>query len=120
MQELLTHLATVNPEALLVEGFSDALVGIANHHGETVAVYDRATCVSAIQVAHSCSLPDAEHLFKAHTHNLQAQGRPIFATFPPRNDTAEQLEHTQKALASVLASIEFGVLRTERGCAPTT
>ena len=43
------QLAEENPEALMAEGFDDALIGItANHHSPTVAVYDLAKCMKIL------------------------------------------------------------------------
>lgn len=48
-REALERLAEENPEALLLDGFEEAFVGIARRCGQpSLAVYDRATCVSIL------------------------------------------------------------------------
>lgn len=49
LEHLKDQLAEENPEALLADGFDDAMIGITcNHHMPAVAVYDLAECVQCI------------------------------------------------------------------------
>lgn len=43
--EIKERLAEINPEALLADGFEDALVGIASQFTRTLALYDRRKCI---------------------------------------------------------------------------
>ena len=48
-EDLLADLAEENPEALLADGFEDALIGYTcNHHHPVVAVYDLNACVQKL------------------------------------------------------------------------
>ena len=43
------HLAEMNPEALLMDGFDDALVGVACQHSNgPLALYDRDKCIQVL------------------------------------------------------------------------
>jgi hypothetical protein len=48
-EDLFADLAEENPEALLADGFEDALIGYTcNHHHPVVAVYDLNACVQKL------------------------------------------------------------------------
>lgn len=49
-RETLEMLAEENPEALLLDGFEEAFVGIARRCGQpSLAVYDRDTCLAVLR-----------------------------------------------------------------------
>lgn len=70
---MLTHeererLAEENPEALLLDGFDKAYVGLAKRPGApALAVYDRARCIELLVVESGMSEEVAEEYFE---HNV--------------------------------------------------
>lgn len=65
--ELAEQLAEENPEALLADGFEDALIGItANHHHPVVAVYDLEKCVE-ILITGGMTADEAEEYLSFNT-----------------------------------------------------
>jgi hypothetical protein len=47
--DMMDDLFTINPDALLADGFEDAYMGyIANHHHKPVAAYDLTVCVEVL------------------------------------------------------------------------
>lgn len=65
--ELTEQLAEENPEALLADGFEDALIGItANHHHPVVAVYDLDKCVE-ILITGGMTADEAEEYLSFNT-----------------------------------------------------
>lgn len=65
--ELAEQLAEENPEALLADGFEDALIGItANHHHPVVAVYDLDKCVE-ILITGGMTADEAEEYLSFNT-----------------------------------------------------
>ena len=62
------QLAEANPEALLFDGFEDALVGIAcQQYKPALAVYDRAKCVEILCARDGMTHEDAEEFFAFNT-----------------------------------------------------
>jgi len=61
-------LAEANPDALLFDGFEDALIGIARQqHKRPLAVYDRAKCLQILQERDGMVPEDAELCFSFNT-----------------------------------------------------
>lgn len=57
------ELTEENPEALLADGFDDALIGItANHHHPAVAVYDLDECIRIVMQDGSTEEEAVEYL----------------------------------------------------------
>ena len=49
MQEIKDWIAEYNPDALLADGFEDAIIGIGGQHGSnTVVIYDREKCIEIL------------------------------------------------------------------------
>jgi len=69
-----------NPDALLADGFEDALVGVADRFGiEPVALYDRGRCLRILMDRDGLSSEDA---FEHMSYNVEGawvgEGTPIF------------------------------------------
>jgi len=61
--DILEHLAEWNPEAILWDGFEDAVVGIGSRCGmQPVAIYDRGKCIQVL-MDQDLSWEDAEEYF---------------------------------------------------------
>lgn len=53
-----------NPEAILFDGFEDALVGVARQqYKPSLAVYDRGKCLEVLQARDGMSYEEAEEFF---------------------------------------------------------
>lgn len=66
-QEAMERLAEENPEALLLDGFEDAFVGIARRCGQpSLAVYDRRACLSVLR-RRGITAEEAEEYFEYNT-----------------------------------------------------
>jgi hypothetical protein len=72
------RLGEENPDALLADGFEDALIGIGRLFSNSLAVYDRARCIE-ILVEEGMTEEDAEDHFE---YNVQGsyvgENTPIF------------------------------------------
>jgi len=61
-------LAELNPEALLADGFEQALVGYtSNYHHPHVAVYDAKKCIAILVRRDGMSEEEAEEFFSLNT-----------------------------------------------------
>ena len=61
-------LAELNPEALLADGFEQALVGYtSNYHHPHVAVYDAKKCIAILVRREGMSEEEAEEFFSLNT-----------------------------------------------------
>ena len=57
-------LAELNPEALLADGFEDALVGIVQQFTRSRALYNRAKCIEILMERDAMTNEDAEDFFE--------------------------------------------------------
>jgi len=82
MSEVAVRLGEVSPDAILWDGFDDALVGIGERCGMApVAVYDRAKCIEALR-KDGLSWEDAEEYFCFNVEGCYVgELTPIIAVF---------------------------------------
>jgi hypothetical protein len=80
-------LAEINPDALLADGFEEALVGYTTNflprgHCHPVAVYDREKCIRILVKRDKMSYEDAEECFAFNTDGaFVGEHGPIFVQF---------------------------------------
>jgi len=86
--EIREHLAEVNPEAILWDGFDDAVVGIGGRINlGPVAIYDRDKCLK-ILVEQGLSWEDAEEYFSYNVDGCYAgEHTPIIGVFSLEGET---------------------------------
>lgn len=86
--EILDHLSGVNPEAILWDGFDDAVVGIGSRVNlGPVAIYDRDKCLS-ILMEQGLSCEDAEEYFSYNVDGCYAgEHTPIIGVFNLEGET---------------------------------
>ena len=66
--ELTEALAELNPEALLADGFEQALIGYtSNHHHPHVAIYDAKKCIAILVQRDGMTEEGAEEFFSLNT-----------------------------------------------------
>ena len=82
MSQVAKALSDVSPDAILWDGFDDALVGIGSRCGMApVAIYDRAKCIEVLMRQY-LSREDAEEYFCYNVEGCYAgELTPIIATF---------------------------------------
>ena len=80
------HLAEMNPEALLMDGFDDALIGVACQHSNgPLALYDRDKCIKVL-MGNGMSWSDAEEYFSFNCEGAYVGTKtPIIAEFLEAN-----------------------------------
>lgn len=73
-------LELLNPEALLADGFEDALIGYTqNFHHATVAVYDYGKCVQVLVDRDGMSIEEAEEFLSFNTLDADfGENGPLF------------------------------------------
>jgi len=72
-------LTQVNEDALLADGFEDALIGYVSQFNKTVALYDRAKCIQ-ILMKDGLTESDAEEFFEFNTQGAcVGENTPAFA-----------------------------------------
>lgn len=75
-------LAEINPDALLADGYEDALIGTATQFNTTVALYDRGICIRILMERDRMSQEEAEDFFTFNTLGAWVGPMtPIFVTF---------------------------------------
>tara|TARA_R100000234_G_scaffold31116_1_gene18312 strand:+ start:1308 stop:1766 length:459 start_codon:yes stop_codon:yes gene_type:complete len=81
-EEIAAYLEEMNPEALMYEGFEDALVGFASRCStQPLALYDRGKCID-ILVDSGMSPEDAEEYFAYNVEGCWAgPNTPLIAAF---------------------------------------
>lgn len=62
--EIKAALAEQNPEAVLFDGFEDALVGLACQFNTVLACYDRDRCIQILQDRDGMTEEEAEEFFE--------------------------------------------------------
>jgi hypothetical protein len=79
-------ISDISPEALLADGFDDALVGYTSGSLKQppVAIYDRQKCIEILMVRDHMSMEDAEDYFTFNKEGAYVADKngPIFAEFP--------------------------------------
>ncbi len=84
----------VNPEALLADGFEDALLGFVETFGNPpVALYNRDKCITILMERDGISHAEAIDDFEFNTIGSgMGSNSPAFATFPATDE--EKDEHS--------------------------
>lgn len=85
-----TILKERNEDALLADGFEEALVGITtgyvNGHQNALAVYDRDKCIEILMKRDGMDYDDAEEFLEFNTEGAwMGENTPVFAEFPKRH-----------------------------------
>jgi hypothetical protein len=81
-QEKRELLAEINPDALLADGYEDALIGTATQFNATVALYDRDICIRILMERDGMSQEEAEDFFTFNVIGAWVGPMtPIFVTF---------------------------------------
>jgi hypothetical protein len=81
-QEKRELLAEINPDALLADGYEDALIGTATQFNTTVALYDRDICIRILMERDGMSQEEAEDFFTFNVIGAWVGPMtPIFVTF---------------------------------------
>jgi hypothetical protein len=63
-EEIINQLTEENPEALLADGFEEALIGMARRTGQpTLAVYDVSKCIKILEKKHKLTEDEAWEYF---------------------------------------------------------
>lgn len=77
-------MAELNPEALLADGFEDALVGwTVNHHHAHVAVYDVGRCLRTLVERDGMTPEDADEYLSFNTLGAYVgENGPLFMALP--------------------------------------
>jgi hypothetical protein len=79
-EEKKERLAEVNPEALLADGFEDALIGYVQQFNKTVALYDYDKCVAILMFRDKMSDEDAREFLEFNTLGAYVgENTPAFA-----------------------------------------
>jgi hypothetical protein len=80
-EEKREEIAAENPEALLADGFEDALIGIVRQFNSSWALYDRAKCIKILMDRDKMTEEDAEEFFNFNTQGAyMGVNTPCFAT----------------------------------------
>ena len=75
-------IAELNPEALLADGFEDALVGYVQQFNKTLALYSYERCVNILMRRDGMNREDAEEFLSFNTLGAWVgEGTPCFAFF---------------------------------------
>ena len=64
IEEKKDYIAQYNPEALLADGFEDALIGVGQQFNKTLAVYDRQRCIEILMERDGMSDEEAVEYFE--------------------------------------------------------
>lgn len=77
-------MAELNPDALLADGFEDALVGwTVNHHHAHVAVYDVARCLHILVDRDAMTEEEADEFLSFNTLGAYVgENGPLFVSLP--------------------------------------
>jgi hypothetical protein len=80
-EEIKLEVAAVNEEALLADGFEDALIGYCERCGMSpVALYDQDKCISILMKRDGMTREDAEEYFSFNTLGaFVGEATPMFA-----------------------------------------
>lgn len=100
---ILETLAEANPDALLFDGFEDALVGIARQqYKPPLAVYDREKCLEILRTRDGMTHEEAEEMFSFNTEGAWlGEHTPLILTSPPQADEFGDLDAAQQALGEL-------------------
>ncbi len=80
-KQIKEQIAECNEEALLADGFEDALIGYAEIYHETIALYDKAKCLKILMKRDGMTEEEASEFFEFNTQGAYCgKGTPAFAT----------------------------------------
>ena len=79
IEEKKEYIAQYNHEALLADGFEDALIGVGQQFNKTLAVYDRQKCIEILIDRDGMSEEEAVEYFEFNVTNAWVgENTPIF------------------------------------------
>lgn len=83
-EQVIAELAEINPEAIILEGYDEAILGISYRFNmEPVLAYDRAACINKLVLRDGMSAEEAEEYFVFNTEGgWFGEGTPIFIEMP--------------------------------------
>jgi|TARA_R100000149_G_scaffold61990_2_gene31732 hypothetical protein len=121
--DIISTLEELNPEAILYDGFDDAVVGMAARCGtEPLAVYDRSRCID-ILLSKGLSVEDAEEYFAFNVEGCWAGPhtpfiasfdlKPVGVRFPVED--FDGIEAKQDAAAEFMATFRPEVPKASGG-----
>ena len=76
IEEKKDYIAQYNPEALLADGFEDALIGVGQQFNKTLAVYDRQRCIEILMERDGMSDEEAVEYFEFNVTGAWVGGNP--------------------------------------------
>ncbi len=75
------RLTDANPEALLADGFEDAMIGYVEIFNTSIALYDKRKCIEILIVRDKMSYEEASEFFEFNTQGAYVgENTPGFAT----------------------------------------
>jgi hypothetical protein len=82
-------IADANEEALLADGFEDALIGYVEIFHKLIALYDKEKCIEILMVRDGMSYEGAHDYFSFNVQDaFMGEGTPAFATILKKVDPA--------------------------------
>ncbi len=80
-QEIVDRLMEANEQALLADGFEDALVGIVEHFNRSIALYDKGKCLEILMKRDGMNFETATEFFEFNVQGAYVgENTPAFAT----------------------------------------
>lgn len=80
-KEIIEEVGEIAPEALLADGFEDALIGTVQIFSKVVALYDREKCIDILMKRDGMERDDAEEYFDFNvTGGYVGEMTPAFAS----------------------------------------
>src|SRR5258706_13773765 len=80
-QEIVDRLMEANPDAVLADGFEEALVGIAEIFNRSIALYDKGKCLKILTTRDKMSNENASEFFEFNKQGAYVgENIPAFAT----------------------------------------
>jgi hypothetical protein len=109
--ELREWIAEHNPDALLADGFEDAIVGVAERCGQpTLVVYDVARCLDILMQRHGMTDEAAAEYFSFNTLGAWVgEHTPLYLTrYPPEEPMPSESEKQRRFMGADLARKRAG------------
>ncbi len=80
-KEIKARIAECNEEALMADGFEDALIGYVEIYHDTIALYDKEKCLKILMKRDGMTAEEASEFFEFNTQGAYVgKGTPAFAT----------------------------------------
>jgi len=88
---LLGWVGDSNPDALLADGFNEAIIGMCERFGMfPVVAYDKDKCINILVQRDNMSYEEAIEYFDFNVIGAyMGEGTPVFVTFPPTTNNRE-------------------------------